>query len=131
MQGIRILAAATVLALWGAPGAHAQTAEAVTATRLVEADGSTTLVHEVTVPASPEDVWLAISTAEGWMRWAVPIAWQDAAGPGTLETSYDPADTPGSPSTIRQQFVAAIPGRMLAFRTVKTPEGFPEAETYY
>lgn len=127
MQCLRLLAAALVLALSGSP-AHAQS---VSASRVIEANGTTTLVHEVSVPAPPADVWHAISTAEGWMSWAVPVAWQDTAGPGTLETSYDPTDTPGSPGTILQQFVATIPGRMLAFRTTKTPEGFPEAETYF
>lgn len=121
-----VCASATMVALSGQLPAHAQ--EAVRVARMVEADGTTTLVHEIFIPAPAAEVWHAVSTAEGWMRWAVPLAWPTPDG---IEASYDPADQPGSPSTIRQQFVAAIPGRMLAFRTTKTPEGFPEAETYY
>ena len=53
-----------------------------------------------------------------------------AAEPDMLETSYDRADTPGSPGTIRHQFLARIPGRLLAFRTVKAPAGFPHFAIY-
>ena len=67
---------------------------AVAVTRSVEADGTTTLVHEATVPAAADAVWQAVSTADGWMTWAVPIAWADPAA-GTLETSYNPAAQPG------------------------------------
>ena len=47
-----------------------------------------------------------------------------------METSYDPAAPAGGPWTIRQRFVARIPGRLLAFRTVKAPQGFPDFDTY-
>lgn len=103
---------------------------AVAVTRSVEADRTTTLVHEAVIPALADAVWQAVSTAEGWMTWAVPMAWADPVA-GTLETSYDPAAEPGDPGTIVQQFVVAIPGRLLAFRTTKAPAGFPAAETYY
>ena len=110
--------------------AAAQPAVGIEVARTLEADGTTTLVHEALVDASPAAVWQAISTAEGWMRWAVPVAWTSPAEPDMLETSYDPADTPGSPSTIKQQFLARIPGRLLVFRTVKAPEGFPNFAIY-
>jgi len=108
----------------------AQEADPVAVTRVVEADGSTTLVHEVTIGARRDAVWQAISTAHGWTEWAVPVAWADPAA-GTLETSYDRQAQPGDPGTIVQQFVATIPGRLLAFRTTRAPAGFPAAETYY
>jgi uncharacterized protein YndB with AHSA1/START domain len=95
---------------------------------MVEADGSHTLVHEILVEAPPGAVWQAISTPEGWMSWAVPVA--RIAGPDLIETSYDKASEPGGPATIRQSFVARIPGRMLAFRTVKAPSGFTDAEAF-
>ena len=76
------------------------------------------------------DVWTAISTPEGWQSWAVPLARMVEDEPDMLETSYDPAAPPGGPGTIRQLFVARIPGRLLAFRTVKAPQGFPDFETY-
>ena len=97
---------------------------------VVEADGSRTLVHEVAVDAPAAEVWRAISTAEGWTGWAVPLARIADGDPDLLETSYDPAAAPGGPATIRQRLIARIPGRMLAFRTVKAPQGFPDFDTF-
>lgn len=98
--------------------------------KIVEPDGSNTLVHEVTVDAPAQDVWQAISTPEGWASWAVPVARTVDGDPTLLETSYNPGAAPGGPDTIRQLFVARIPGRMLAFRTVKAPAGFPDFAIY-
>jgi len=95
---------------------------------IVEADGTRTLVNEVIVDAPAASVWRAVSTPEGWMGWAVPLA--RMVGEDLLETSYDPGTAIGGPSTIRQLFVARIPGRMIAFRTVRAPEGFPDFDTY-
>lgn len=97
---------------------------------IVEMDGSTTLVAEVEVPAPVAEVWHAISTPEGWQSWAVPLARAVEGEPDMIETSYDPAAPVGGPGTIRQLFVARIPNRFLAFRTVKAPRGFPDFETY-
>lgn len=93
-------------------------------------DGGHTLIHEVDVDAPIAAVWKAISTPEGWRTWAVPAARLVGGDPNLLETSYDPSAEPGGPATIRQSIVARIPGRMLAFRTVKAPEGFPDFDTY-
>lgn len=119
------LAAALLLA---PPGAAF--ADPVTVTKQVEADATTTMVHAVLVDAAPADVWAAISTAEGWMTWAVPVAWVSAGDPDLIETSYDPAAKPGGPDTIEQCFGARVAGRSLAFRTVKAPAGFPHWADY-
>jgi uncharacterized protein YndB with AHSA1/START domain len=124
---IRLLPLALALAL-GASAAGAKS-EAQWRT-IVEADGSRTLVHEVEVEAPAAQVWRAIATVEGWRSWAVPLARTVEGDLDLLETSYDPAAAPGGPGTIRQHFVARIPGRMLAFRTVKAPQGFPDFETF-
>lgn len=97
---------------------------------IVEMDGSSTLVAEVEVPAPAAEVWNAISTPEGWQSWAVPLARSVQGEPDMIETSYDPAAPVGGPGTIRQLFVARIPNRLLAFRTVKAPQGFPDFDTY-
>lgn len=89
------------------------------------------MVHEALVDGAIADVWTAISTPQGWMTWAVPVAWTSPTEPDVLETSYDSADRPGSPSTIQQRFIARIPGRLLVFRTIKAPEEFPHRETYH
>lgn len=105
-------------------------AQPVTVTKTVEADATTTMVHEVLVDAPPADVWTAIATPGGWMTWAVPVAWLSNADPDLIETSYDPAAKPGGPDTIQQRFGARVAGRSLAFRTVKAPAGFPHWDEY-
>jgi uncharacterized protein YndB with AHSA1/START domain len=91
-------------------------------------DGTHLLSNEVIVDAPPSEVWAAISTVEGWKSWAVPVAW--SAAPDLIETSYSPAAQPGDPSTIRQQILLRLPERLLVFRTVKAPAGFPDFDTY-
>lgn len=99
----------------------------VAAQTVTEADGTRSLTTEVWVPAAPDAVWQAVATAEGWKSWAVPIAWQIA--PDLLETSYDPAAGPGGANNIQHRLLERIPGRRIVFRTVKTPAGFPHADT--
>lgn len=91
-------------------------------------DGTHLLVNETVVDAAPVEVWAAISTAEGWKDWAVPVAW--APAPDMIETSYTPTARPGDPSTIRQQVLLRVPRRLMVFRTVKAPERFPDFDTY-
>lgn len=113
---MRLILAALILATT-APAAAQVTAEA---------DGTRTLVVEDVVPAAPAAVWEEVSTAEGWKRWAVPLAWQIA--PDLLETSYEAGAEPGGANNIQHRFVARIPGRLLVFRTVKSPANFPKSE---
>lgn len=116
-----------------APAASAAPAiagPAVRSERLAESDGTLTLVHEAVVDAPPAGVWQVISTVEGWKTWAVPVAWSDPSDPDVFETSYDPAAQPGQPQTIRQRVLARIPGRMMAFRTIKAPAGFADFDHF-
>jgi uncharacterized protein YndB with AHSA1/START domain len=98
------------------------------ATKEQAPDGTRLLVNEAVVDAAPADVWAAISTAEGWKSWAVPVAWAPAAD--MIETSYTPTARPGDPSTIRQQVLLRVPRRLMVFRTVKASAGFPDFDTY-
>lgn len=98
--------------------------------RTAENDGTHTLMHETVVAAPIAEVWTAISTAEGWRTWAVPVAWNDPADPDVIETAYDPAAQPGQPQTIRQRFLVRVPGRLLAFRTIKAPAGFTDFDQF-
>ncbi len=95
-----------------------------------DADGSHILTHEAMIGAPIAEVWDAIATPEGWRTWAVPTAWTPPGEPDIIETSYSPGASPGDPSTIRQRILAAVPGRLIAFRTVKAPEGFPHFEIF-
>lgn len=100
----------------------------VTIAERAETDGSITMVHSAEILAKSSDVWAAISTAEGWKRWAVPVAFADFRIGGEIETSYDPAALRGSPANIRNRILAYVPGRMLALQAVQAPPGFPHPE---
>ncbi|MGQ0559599.1 MAG: SRPBCC family protein [Sphingosinicella sp.] len=91
-------------------------------------DGSITLVHQGLVAAPAGDIWTAITTAEGWRGWAVPRAWMH--GENELETSYSPGAQPGDPNNIRQRMLVRVPGRLLAFHTIRAPAGFPHFDTF-
>lgn len=93
-----------------------------------EADDSLTMVHSVEIGASPARAWAAISTADGWKQWAVPVAFADFRIGGDIETSYDPSAVRGSPANIRNRILAFVPGRMLAIQAVQAPPGFPHPE---
>jgi uncharacterized protein YndB with AHSA1/START domain len=103
-------------------------ASTVSVEKRQESDGTHTLAHEIILAAPPEEVWTAIANAEGWKSWATPVAW--APAPDVIETSYSPTAKPGDASTIRQQVLARLPGRVMVFRTVKAPERFPDFDTY-
>ena len=105
-------------------------AQDVTITDRREADGTLTLSHEVVVPAGRDAVWAAISTPDGWRTWATPVSWVPADEPEAIEGSYDPNARPGDPSLIRQRILARLPGRLLVFRTVRAPQGFPHFDVY-
>ncbi|HEY0116964.1 MAG TPA: SRPBCC domain-containing protein [Allosphingosinicella sp.] len=94
-------------------------------------DGSTNLSHELVVAAPIERVYAALSTAEGWRGWAVPNAWAAPDDPNLMETSYSRDGRQGEPRNIRQLFLLRVPNRLIAFRTVAAPPGFPHAEAYY
>ena len=106
----------------------AATAAAQAATMTRAPDGTHLLSHEVVVDAPPAEVWAAVSTVDGWKSWAVPVAWSPA--PDLIETSYTPTAQPGDSSTIRQQVLLRLPERLMVFRTVKAPAGFPDFDTF-
>jgi uncharacterized protein YndB with AHSA1/START domain len=107
---------------------YQRVADVVEVSKSQALDGTHTLVHQTEVEAPVAKVWEAIATAQGWRTWATPVAWSPE--PGLIETSYTPTASPGDSSTIRQLILASVPGRMMAFRTIKAPEGFPHFDVY-
>jgi len=105
-------------------------AQEVTITDRHEADGTLTLAHEVVVPAARDAVYAALSSPAGWRTWATPASWVPADDPDAIEGSYNPAARPGGTDLIRQHFLARLPGRLLVFRTVRAPQGFPHFDVY-
>lgn len=94
------------------------------------ADGTRSLSHELVVPASPADVYAALTTPEGWRSWAVPNAWAVPGEPDLIETSYAPGARLGNPANIRQRILAGVANRLIVFRTVQFPPDFPDAEAF-
>ena len=121
---IALAAAAVLLAAAAAPSLAGDVQ--VSKQRLP--DGRHVLSHEVVIAAPALEIWNRISTAEGWKKWAVPVAWP--VEPDMLEGSYDKAATPNDKTTIRQQILFVAPARAMVFRTVKVPDGFPDFATY-
>ncbi len=118
---MRRLIAAAALMLVALPAAAAPPIDVST---LVATDGVRMLVHEVIVPAPIADVWEAVSTPEGWQSWAVPLARE--LPDGRFETGY----APGPDASIEQQWIERKAPSLAAFRTTRTPKGFPHADAY-
>jgi uncharacterized protein YndB with AHSA1/START domain len=121
-------AAAIVLAaLFDLPGALAQ--DAVETQQVLVGTTQRMIVHRTTIPAPPAAVWQAISTADGWRTWAVPVAYLDEIRPGAvIETSYQAGARRGDPANIHNTVVAYLPGKMLAFAATNAPPNFPDRE---
>lgn len=105
-------------------------AQEVVITDRHEVDGTLTLSHEIVVPAARDAVYAALSTPDGWRTWATPVSWVPADDPDGIEGSYNPEARPGGTDLIRQHFLARLPGRLLVFRTVRAPQGFPHFDVY-
>ena len=124
----RIAALMLLAVAISALGAPATAFQSVTEDVRSEADGTRSLTHSILVPATPAEVWAAISTVEGWKSWAVPTAWIAAERPAVIETSYNLDARPGDPMNIENEFAERVPERTLVFRTIKAPAGFPHFE---
>jgi uncharacterized protein YndB with AHSA1/START domain len=112
---------AFVVATGVAWAASALAASSVVDSSRIETDGTRTLHLGIEVPAAASDVWTAMTTSEGWRSWAAPVAQVDFRLGGIIETSYNPAATPGSPGNIKNEVIAYVPQRMYAIRNVQAP----------
>lgn len=109
-------------------GEGAPASPEVTNTSYVASDGSRVQQLEVVVPATPEEVWAAFTTTEGFSSWAVPVAWVDFEVGGIMETSYDPGARRGDPENIKNRILSYLPMRMIAIQAVQAPSDFPHPD---
>ena len=91
-------------------------------------DSIRVLQQSVVVPASAGDIWTALTTAEGLMSWAVPVAAADLRIGGIMESSYDPKAKIGDSANIRSRYLAFVPERMVSFQVVSAIPCFKYGE---
>ncbi|MGV8930385.1 MAG: SRPBCC family protein, partial [Brevundimonas sp.] len=99
-------------------------------TSRVEVNGHRIIQLALEVPATPSEVWTALTTSDGWRRLGVRFANVDFRTGGIIETGYSADAVAGSPGNIRNQITAYVPERMIAIRNVQAPPGFPYASEF-
>jgi uncharacterized protein YndB with AHSA1/START domain len=77
------------------------------------------------VNAPVAEVWRAFTTKEGIESWMTAKTEFTLAVGATWKTSYSKESTLDDDAAIHHVVLAYDPERMLAFRTVKAPKGFP------
>jgi uncharacterized protein YndB with AHSA1/START domain len=125
-----VLALATFLTLSACATTAGPAATTIADSSFVEADGVRAIQMSIWLPTEPADVYREIATVDGWKAWAAPSAFGEIKLHGQLETSYDAAAKAGDPANIKQEFLALVPDRLVVFRTIQTPPGFPHAELF-
>lgn len=86
------------------------------------------VVTQAVVDAPAGAVWDAFTTREGMESWMVASGDVDLKIGGLMRTTYrKDADLDGD-TAIHQAILSIDPGRMLSFRTIKSPKGFPFAQ---
>jgi uncharacterized protein YndB with AHSA1/START domain len=100
-------------------------------TSYTEPNGDRVIQLSIIAPASTNDVWRAITTAEGWKSFAVSFANMEFKVGGIIETSYNPKATAGNPDNIKNEIVAYVPSRILAIRCVQAPRNFEHKQEFF
>lgn len=80
------------------------------------------------VAAPPGAVWELFTTADGLRKWMAPKVDVELKVGGLIRSTYQPDGELGDASTIENTIIAFDPGRMLAMRNSKCPQGFPFPE---
>jgi uncharacterized protein YndB with AHSA1/START domain len=86
------------------------------------------LVAEAVVDAPADKVWDAFTTKEGIESWMVASGDVDLRIGGLMRTTYRRGADLDGETAIHQTILSIDPGRMLSFRTIKSPKDFPFAE---
>ena len=83
------------------------------------------VVTEGLVNASIDAVWKAFTEKSVIEKWMVAKTEIELKVGATWKTSYNKDSDLNDDTSIHQTILAYDPGRMLAFRTIKIPKGFP------
>jgi uncharacterized protein YndB with AHSA1/START domain len=127
---MRAVFLAAVLLCAACASAPSPTSASIQDTSSTDAQGVRTIQYSTHLNASPAEVYQAVATVEGWKTWAVPSAFGEPKVGGIMETTYDRAAKAGDPKSIQQEFLALVPERLVVFRTIRTPPGFPHADLF-
>jgi len=119
-----------LLTLLGLVCAFAATAAGAQSTKVesssfIAPDGTRTLQQSIVLPATLADVWAAFTTTEGFITWAAPVAQVDFRLGGIMESSFQLDGSIGAAANIKNEIVAFVPQRMLAFRNRQAPPDAP------
>ena len=126
-----LLGAVGALALAGAARADGAPADlaAVRDTSSVEASGARVLQDTVRIHAPAAAVWTALTDQATYRAWVAPGSVIDFRVGGRVDVAFNPQAKAGGPPDLSQEITAYAPGRMLAFRNLKTPP-VPGAAAY-
>jgi uncharacterized protein YndB with AHSA1/START domain len=86
------------------------------------------VVSEAVVAAPVSDVWKAFTTRAGIESWMVGAGDIDLRIGGLIRTSYQKGSDLDGETAIHQQILSLDPERMLSYRVIKSPKGFPFAQ---
>jgi uncharacterized protein YndB with AHSA1/START domain len=86
------------------------------------------VVNEAVIAAPLSDVWKAFTTRAGIESWMVGAGDIDLRIGGLIRTSYQKGSDLDGDAAIHQQILSLDPERMLSYRVVKPPKGFPFAQ---
>lgn len=82
---------------------------------------------EVVLDATLSEAWASFSTEDGLRAWMAPRVELDFRVGGTIRANYNAEAGEDDPGWIETSILAYEPERMFAFRTSKSPAGFPHA----
>jgi len=95
------------------------------------ADGTRFYEDSLVIHAPAHRLFQAFTDAAAYKSWSgVPIAAIDFRIDGAVEAAYDPAGRLGDPQNVKNQLVAYVPDRLLAYRNVQAPDALPGHADY-
>jgi hypothetical protein len=75
-------------------------------TEYVTSTGEKELRIEFTIPVNKQEAWNLLATADGWKKWAAPVASVDFRVGGQFMTNYDSASLSATPERSACRFSA-------------------------